>query len=278
MRASNSITSEEAELSCFFTTSASFNCAVAQTVNNTGAERQRGRRLNLAVALSLWFNTSARSADSTSKRRHHRKEPLLDIPVGLRQAADMAAVNSTMLPLGTAAPDFSLPDTNGRTVSLSDYKGKPLVVMFICNHCPYVLHIREGLAQFGRDHQSRGAAVVAISANDAVSYPQDSPAQMKTEAEQAGYIFPYLHDETQAVAKAYRAACTPDFYVFDKQHKLAYRGQFDDSRPGNGQPVTGKDLRAALDAVLAGAPVSPTQKPSIGCNIKWKRGNAPDYF
>lgn len=190
----------------------------------------------------------------------------------------MVAVNSTMLPLGTAAPDFRLPDTNGKTVSPPDFEGKPLVVMFICNHCPFVRHIRGGLARFGRDYQPRGVGIVAISANDVEGYPQDSPAKMKEEAKAAGYVFPYLYDETQSVAKAYRAACTPDFYVFDKDHRLVYRGQFDDSRPNNNAPVTGKDLREAVDAVLAGKPVSASQKPSIGCNIKWKSGNEPDYF
>ncbi|HLP78619.1 MAG TPA: thioredoxin family protein, partial [Candidatus Paceibacterota bacterium] len=151
-------------------------------------------------------------------------------------------------------------------------------VMFICNHCPYVKHIRSGLAQLGRDYLPKDAAIVAISSNDAKNYPQDGPAQMKAEAKAAGYTFPYLYDESQAVAKAYHAACTPDFYVFDKDHRLVYRGQFDDSRPGNGLPATGKDLREALDAVLAGKPVSSSQKPSIGCNIKWKSGNEPEYF
>jgi peroxiredoxin len=190
----------------------------------------------------------------------------------------MVAVNSTMLPLGTAAPDFQLPDTNGKRVSLADFQGKPLLVMFICNHCPYVKHIRAGLAQFGRDYLPKGAAIVAISSNDVANYPQDGPDKMKLEAQEAGYTFPYLHDDSQAVAKAYRAACTPDFYLFDKEHRLAYRGQFDDSRPGNGLPVTGKDLRAALEAVLAGKPASANQKASIGCNIKWKPGREPDYF
>lgn len=183
-----------------------------------------------------------------------------------------------MLPLGTVAPDFQLPDVSGKTISLADFKGKPLVVMFICNHCPYVKHIRAGLAQLGRDYLPKGAAIVAISSNDVGGYPQDGPELMKTEAKDAGYEFPYLYDATQAVAKAYRAACTPDFFVFDKDHRLAYRGQFDDSRPKNGLPVTGKDLREALDAVLAGKPTLANQKPSIGCNIKWKPGNEPDYF
>ena len=191
----------------------------------------------------------------------------------------MVAVNSTMLPLGTQAPDFRLPNTSGIMVSLADFKGAPaLLVVFMCNHCPYVKHIREGLARLARDYQPRAVAVIGINSNDVANYPADSPAKMAAEAAAAGYVFPYLHDETQAVAKAYRAACTPDFYLFDKDQRLVYRGQFDDSRPGNGIPVTGKGLRAALDAVLAGKPVAPTQKPSIGCNIKWKPGNAPDYF
>jgi peroxiredoxin len=191
----------------------------------------------------------------------------------------MVAVNSTMLPLGTAAPDFRLPDTTqGKSVSLADFKGKPLLVAFICNHCPYVKHIRSGLAQLGRDYGARGVAIVGISSNSVETHPQDGPKEMTKEAKDAGYTFPYLYDESQAVAKSYRAACTPDFYLFDKDHRLIYRGQFDDSRPGNGLPVTGKDLRAALDAVLAGQAASSNQKPSIGCNIKWKPGSEPDYF
>jgi peroxiredoxin len=191
----------------------------------------------------------------------------------------MALTPSTMLPLGTTAPDFKLPDTNGKMISLSDFKNAPaLLVLFICNHCPYVKHIRGGLAQLARDYTSKGVAIVGISSNDVENYPDDSPARMKEEVKSAGYIFPYLYDETQAVAKAYRAACTPDIYLFDKGHKLVYRGQMDDSRPNSGVPVTGKDLRAALDAVLAGKPVPPNQKASVGCNIKWKAGNAPDYF
>jgi peroxiredoxin len=191
----------------------------------------------------------------------------------------MVAVNSTMLALGTPAPDFQLPDPGGRRVALSDFRGAPaLVVVFMCNHCPYVKHIRDGLAQLARDYASRGVKVVGINSNDAKHYPADSPARMAEEARAAGYTFPYLYDETQEVAKAYRAACTPDFYLFDAGQRLVYRGQFDDSRPGNGIPVTGKDLRAAIDAVLAGRPVSPHQRPSIGCNIKWKPGNEPDWF
>lgn len=191
----------------------------------------------------------------------------------------MVAVNSTMLPLGTKAPDFRLPDTSGKMVSLPDFSGaSALLVVFMCNHCPYVKHIRSGLAQLARDYQPRGVQVVGINSNDVANYPADSPAKMAEEAKAAGYIFPYLYDETQAVAKAYRAACTPDFYLFDQAQRLVYRGQFDDSRPGNGLPVTGKDLRAALDALLEGKPVSARQTPSIGCNIKWKPGNEPEYF
>jgi peroxiredoxin len=192
----------------------------------------------------------------------------------------MALTPSTMLALGTAAPEFNLTDTvGGRTVSLADFAGKPaLVVMFLCNHCPYVKHVREGIARFARDYAARDVAIVAISANDPARYPDDNPAKMKDEAKAAGYTFPYLFDETQAVAKAYRAACTPDFFLFDRARNLVYRGQFDDSRPGNARPVTGADLRAACDAVLAGQPVSADQKPSVGCNIKWKPGQEPDYF
>jgi len=195
----------------------------------------------------------------------------------------MAATPSTMLPLGTHAPAFSLPDTvSGRTISLKDFAGKPLVVMFLCNHCPFVKWIRGELARLAKDYASKGVGFVAISSNDVANYPDDSPAKMKDEAREAGYSFPYLYDETQAVAKAYRAACTPDFYIFDARHMLVYRGQLDSSRPsgrgGSGGPPDGKDIRAALDAVLAGKPVSPEQMPSIGCNIKWKKGNEPQYF
>jgi peroxiredoxin len=191
----------------------------------------------------------------------------------------MALTPSTMLPLGTTAPDFQLPDTNGKTVSLAQFKDKTaLVVVFMCNHCPYVVHIRAGLAQFANDYASKNVGLVGISSNDVKNYPQDGPAKMKEEAKSAGYNFPYLYDESQAVAKAYRAACTPDIYLFDRGRRLVYRGQFDASRPGNGVPVTGKDLRTALDAVLAGKEVSTMQAPSMGCNIKWKAGNEPDYF
>lgn len=191
----------------------------------------------------------------------------------------MVATNSTMLPLGTKAPAFTLPDAGGRQISLSDFPDAlAVVVVFMCNHCPYVRHLRNGLAQLAREYLPRGVGIVGISSNDVSKYPADSPAKMAEEAKSAGYLFPYLYDETQAVAKAYHAACTPDFFVFDQDKVLVYRGQFDDSRPGNGVPVTGKDLRAALDAVLMGKPVDPNQKPSIGCNIKWKPGNEPDYF
>jgi peroxiredoxin len=191
----------------------------------------------------------------------------------------MALTPSTMLPLGTTAPDFRLPDMNGKIISLADFKNAPaLLVIFMCNHCPYVIHIRAGLAQLARDYAPQNVAIVGISANDAKNYPADSPAKMKDEVKSAGYIFPYLYDETQAVAKSYRAACTPDFFLFDRGRRLVYRGQFDASRPGNGNPVTGKDLRAALDAVLGGRTTSEFQAPSIGCNIKWKIGNEPDYF
>ena len=191
----------------------------------------------------------------------------------------MVATPSTMSPLGTQAPDFTLPDPGGKVISLSDFEGaRALLVMFICNHCPFVKHIAEGLAAIGRDYQPRGAAVVAINSNDIETHPDDSPARMAQEIASRGYTFPYLSDETQETAKAYGAACTPDFFVYDQDRKLVYRGQLDDSRPGNDVRVTGTDLRAALDAVLDGRPVTEDQKPSIGCNIKWKPGNAPDYF
>jgi peroxiredoxin len=191
----------------------------------------------------------------------------------------VVAVNSTMLPLGTPAPDFRLPDTDGKLVARDDFRDAPgLLVMFICNHCPYVQHIRSGLAAFGRDYRARGLAIVAINSNDVASYQDDSPERMADEKRRVGYTFPYLYDESQAVAKAYHAACTPDFFLFDRDRRLVYRGQFDDSRPSNDRPATGADLRAAADAVLGAKPVSGEQRPSIGCSIKWKRGNAPDYF
>ena len=191
----------------------------------------------------------------------------------------MAVTPSTMLPLGTHAPDFSLPDTNARRVSLGDFRDAPaMLVMFICNHCPFVKHVRTGLAALCKEYQGRGIGIVGISSNDVSTHPDDSPDKMKVEAREAGYTFPYLFDESQKVAQTYRAACTPDFFVFDKDRKLVYRGQMDASRPGNDIPVTGSDLRAALDAVLAGKAVSADQRPSIGCNIKWKAGNEPEYF
>lgn len=191
----------------------------------------------------------------------------------------MVLTPSTMLPLGTEAPDFSLVNVDGRTVSLADFKGKPaLLVIFLCNHCPYVKHVADELARFTSEYLAKGVAVVGISSNDVANYPADSPEQMAAEAEARGYRFPYLYDETQDVAKAYRAACTPDFYLFDRDQRLVYRGQFDASRPDSGIHVTGADLRAALDAVLASKAVPAEQRPSIGCNIKWKPGAAPDYF
>lgn len=191
----------------------------------------------------------------------------------------MALTPSTMLPLGTKAPGFKLRNVDGRMVGLEDFaSAQALLVIFMCNHCPFVKHVADGLAKLARDYQAKGAAVVGINSNNPVTHPADSPEQMVHEAEMRGYTFPYLFDETQEVAKAYKAACTPDFYVFDKNHKLVYRGQMDDSRPDSGIPVTGTDLRAALDAVVAGKPVSEKQKPSIGCNIKWKAGSEPEYF
>lgn len=188
----------------------------------------------------------------------------------------MAATQSNMLELGTIAPSFQLPDFSGKLVSSDDFKTAPaLVVAFICSHCPFVKHIRSEFARFAREYQHKGVAIVAINSNDLEAYPQDGPHGMKEEAASAGYTFPYLLDESQAIAKAYRAACTPDFYLFDGARRLVYRGQFDSSRPSNGVPVTGADLRAATDAVLNEAPVPQEQRPSIGCNIKWKRGNAP---
>lgn len=185
-----------------------------------------------------------------------------------------------MLPLGTAAPDFALPDTvSGKAVALADFKNSPaLLVAFLCNHCPYVKHIQAGLAQLAKDLQARGVGVVAISSNDVANYPDDSPAKMREEAQRAGYTFPYLYDESQSVARAYRAACTPDFFLFDGAQRLVYRGQMDDARRGNDLPVTGRSLREAVDAVLGGKPVLATQIPSLGCNIKWKPGREPEYF
>jgi thiol-disulfide isomerase/thioredoxin len=191
----------------------------------------------------------------------------------------MVAINSTMLALGTPAPDFDLPDPDGKRYQLVDFADADgLAVAFICNHCPFVKHIQEQLAAFARDYASRRLAVVAINSNDVKAHPDDAPACMREVAQRLGYVFPYLYDESQEVAKAYRAACTPDFFLFDKSRRLVYRGQFDASRPGNSQPVTGADLRAAADALLAGGQPDTDQIPSIGCNIKWKPGNAPAYF
>ncbi|MBD1927314.1 thioredoxin family protein [Trichocoleus sp. FACHB-90] len=191
----------------------------------------------------------------------------------------MARVASTMLPLGTLAPDFQLPDVFGETISLATMKGKQgLLVMFICKHCPFVKHVEAQLAQIGKDYEDKNLGIVAISANDASNYPDDAPDQLQAMAKELGFTFPLCYDETQETAKAYTAACTPDFFLFDGNRSLVYRGQLDDSRPGNDQPVTGQDLRNAIDAVLAGKPISDVQKPSIGCNIKWKPGNAPAYF
>jgi len=184
-----------------------------------------------------------------------------------------------MLPLGTSAPDFKLMNVDGREVELADFAGKPaLLVMFMCNHCPFVVHVADELARLSSEYMARGVAVIGINANDTATHPADSPERMVAEAEERGYQFPYLFDETQEVAKAYRAACTPDFFLFDQDRKLVYRGQLDDSRPGNGVPVTGKDLRAALNAVLGGKKPAEEQRASLGCNIKWKAGNETEYF
>ena len=184
----------------------------------------------------------------------------------------MSLTPSTMIPLGTHAPEFSLPDTvSGRTVSLKEFEDrKALLVMFICNHCPYVKHVASELARIGRDYAGKPLGIVAISSNNVQTHPGDSPEKMAQEAKAQGYTFPYLYDESQEVARAYSAACTPDFFLFDAGHALVYRGQLDESRPGNGVPVTGKDLRAAIDATLDGRPVTGQQRPSVGCNIKWK--------
>ncbi len=190
----------------------------------------------------------------------------------------MSVTPSTMLELGTEAPDFELPDTKGNQVSLNDFEdAEVLVVVFMCNHCPFVKHAREEMINIAEEYKTRGVAFVAINSNDVENHPEDSPQQMEIEAERYGYPFPYLYDESQEVAKKYRAACTPDFFVFDRQRKLAYRGQMDDSRPGNDKPCDGSDLRQALDTVLEGGEVKKEQRPSMGCNIKWKPGNAPAY-
>lgn len=192
----------------------------------------------------------------------------------------MVMTASTMMPLGTAAPAFSLPNAvNGETVSLESFQDAPaLLVIFMCNHCPFVVHLRDALAAFGKEYQGKGLAIVGISSNDVGAYPQDGPEKMKREHASAGYTFPYLFDATQEVAKSYHAACTPDFFLFDGHLKLVYRGQLDDSRPKGDIPVTGHDLRAAVAALLASEPPIEPQRPSAGCNIKWKVGSAPDYF
>ena len=191
----------------------------------------------------------------------------------------MSATLSTMLEIGTKAPDFKLPNTEGSMVSLNDMKFENgLLVMFICNHCPFVKHLNEALVEFANEYKEKGIECVAISSNDVENYPQDSPELMKKLSDQHQFPYPYLYDESQEVAKAYKAACTPDFFLFDADSKLFYRGQFDDSRPGNGKPITGKDMREATNALIAGESSVEQQKPSMGCNIKWKKGNEPSYF
>jgi peroxiredoxin len=191
----------------------------------------------------------------------------------------MAATPSTMLALGTRIPSFQLPDLDGVMRSPEEFTTAPaLLVAFICPHCPFAQHVRHGFSRFAKEYQERGVVVLAVNSNDEQAFPEDGLGGMKEEAAQAGYTFPYLRDESQQVAQAFRAACTPDLFLFDRDRRLAYRGQFDDSRPRNDTPVDGADLRAAADAVLAGRPAPELQKPSIGCNIKWKPGNEPDYF
>ncbi len=192
----------------------------------------------------------------------------------------MVRTLSTMLDLGTAAPDFRLPDVvSGQTISLASFRDeKALLVMFICRHCPYVKHVQEELARLGGDYKNRGVGIVAISSNDAAEHPDDAPDSLKEMAAELGFVFPYCYDEDQSAAKAYTAACTPDFFLFDKERRLVYRGQLDDSRPKGDIPVTGRDLRAALDAVLSDEALSEDQRASLGCNIKWKAGNEPEYF
>jgi len=190
----------------------------------------------------------------------------------------MAATPSTMLELGTPLPGFSLPDTSGPTVSSADYNGQPLLVMFICNHCPFVKHVIAGLSSLAREFQEKGVNVVAVNSNDVAAYPEDAPDRMNAFAAKHGFSFPYLYDESQQVAKLYRAACTPDFFLFDEKGRLVYRGQMDGSRPGNDVPVDGEDLTRAVDALVSGGEIPAEQNPSIGCNIKWRPGNEPDYF
>lgn len=191
----------------------------------------------------------------------------------------MVRTASTMLPLGTQAPDFTLTNTDGQSVSLSDFRDKKaLVIIFMCNHCPYVKHVAPELTRVSNEYMPKGVGFLGVSSNDVVAHPEDSPEMMKAEAEKQGYKFPYLYDADQSVAMAYNAACTPDIFVFDSAHRLVYRGQLDDSRPKSDKPLTGKDLRTALDCILAGKQVSNEQRPSIGCNIKWKEGSEPTYF
>ncbi len=188
-------------------------------------------------------------------------------------------LSTSLLPPGSTAPDFSLPDVYGPTVNLESFPtSNALLVIFMCNHCPYVKHVEAQISQIARDYQTKGVAVVGISANDADAYPDDSPEHLREQADRLDFTFPYLYDRTQEVAKAYKAACTPDFYLFDQGRRLVYHGQLDESRPGNDIPVTGRDVRRAIDALLGGKPISPDQKASMGCNIKWKPGNEPDYF
>ncbi len=190
----------------------------------------------------------------------------------------MVATASEMLPLGTSAPDFNLPDTKGNMVSLADFEeAPPLLVIFMCNHCPFVKHVLHVMVDLIKEYQAKGIAVVGINSNDVANFSEDSPEKMAKVSKKAGFTFPYLFDQSQEVAKAYHAACTPDFFLFDKERKLVYRGQMDDSRPGSEVPVTGVDLIRAMDAVLAGRDISSDQKPSMGCNIKWKKGNEPEY-
>ena len=192
----------------------------------------------------------------------------------------MSKTASTMLPLGAKVPTFALTDTvTGQTVSNADFDGiKGLLVMFICKHCPFVVHVKDELARLGRDYKDKDIAIVAISSNDVANHPDDAPENLAAMSRELGFEFPLLYDESQAVAKVFQAACTPDFFLFDAERKLVYRGQFDDSRPGSGLPVTGADLRAAVDALLEGRPVPSEQRPSLGCNVKWRSGNAPDYY
>ena len=191
----------------------------------------------------------------------------------------MVRTASTMLPLGTQAPDFTLANTDGQRVSLSDFRDKKaLVIIFMCNHCPYVKHVAPELTRVSNEYMPKGVGFIGINSNDVIAHPEDNPEMMKAEVAKQGYKFPYLYDAEQSIAIAYNAACTPDIFVFDSDHRLVYRGQLDDSRPKTDKPLNGKDLRTALDSILAGKLVSSEQRPSIGCNIKWKEGSEPEYF